>query len=125
MGRAPNLIYDPLSNGFAKAGPRRKAVVISGRAKRVILYTASLLIAPMPIMPFEKGTRGYVLGVMMCGAVLTLSSLSVVQGERRLHARGLLGNKLLAASLITLLFGALMFVGSVLYLLIRWRTKQS
>jgi hypothetical protein len=81
-----------------------------------MVYTASLLIAPMPVMPYEKGTRAFVLAVMACGAIVTLSSLYDVEGERRLKSRGLLGNKLLAASLITLLCGLLMVVGSIVYL---------
>jgi hypothetical protein len=89
---------------------------MSGRAKRVLVYTASLLIAPMPVMPYEKGTREFALAVMACGAILALASFYVVQGEMSLKARGLLGNKLLASSLITLLFGLSMFVGSIVYL---------
>ena len=90
--------------------------MISGRAKRVIVYTASLLIAPMPIMPYEKGTHEYVLAIMVCSIILILSSSYVVRGEMRLTPRSLLGNKLLAASLITLLFGMLMLVGAIVYL---------
>jgi hypothetical protein len=90
--------------------------VISGRAKRVIVYTASLLIAPMPIMPFEKGTREFILALIVCSIILTLASLYVVRGEMRLKSRSLLGNKLLATSIITLLFGLLMLVGASVYL---------
>lgn len=90
--------------------------MLSGRAKRVLVYTASLLLAPMPVMPFEKGTREYALGVMACGTILSFASFYVVRGELRLRARGLLGNKLLAASLITLLFGLFMLLGSIVYL---------
>ena len=89
--------------------------MISGRAKRVLVYTASLLTAPMPVMPYEKGTREYVLALMACGTILTLASFYVVQGELRLKARALVGNKLLAASLITLLFGLLILVGAIVY----------
>lgn len=90
--------------------------MISGRAKRVLVYTASLLIAPLPIMPFEKGTRDYVLGIMICGVIWAGSSFYVMQGEARLKHRSLVGNKLLAASVITLLFGMLMFAGAIVYL---------
>ena len=90
--------------------------MISSRAKRVIVYTASLLIAPMPVMPFEKGTREYVLAIMMCSIILSLSSFYVVRGEARLKSRSLVGNKLLAASLITLVFGMLMLLGAIVYL---------
>jgi hypothetical protein len=90
--------------------------VISGRAKRVLVYTAALLIAPMPIMPYEKGTREFVLAIILCGAILTVSSFYVAQGEARLKHRSLVGNKLLAASVITLLFGMIMVVVAVVYL---------
>jgi hypothetical protein len=70
----------------------------------------------MPVMPYAKGTREYALAIMVCGAVLTISSFYVVQGEMRLKHRSLLGNKLLATSLITLLFGASILVGSIVYL---------
>ena len=90
--------------------------MISGRAKRVLVYTASLLIAPTPIMPYEKGTREYALAVMACGAILTLSSSYVVQGEMRIKHRSLVGTKLLVTALITLLFAMLMLVGSMVYL---------
>ena len=90
--------------------------MISGRARRVLVYTASLLGAPVPVMPFERGTREFALAVMACGTVLALSSFYVARGEMRLKARGLLGNKLLAASLITLAFGTLMLAASVVYL---------
>ena len=89
---------------------------MSGRAKRVIVYTASLLIAPLPIMPYEKGERAYPFAILVCGVVLALSSFYVAQGELRIKPRSLLGNKLLAASSITLLFGASLVVGSILYL---------
>ena len=89
---------------------------MSGRAKRVIVYTASLLIAPMTIMPFERGTREYVLAIIGCGIILVISSFYVVRGEMRLTHRPLVGNKLLAASIITLLFVMLMLVGAIVYL---------
>jgi hypothetical protein len=87
-----------------------------GRASRVMVYTASLLGAPVPVMPFERGTREFALAVMACGAILSLASLYVVRGEMRLKARGLLGNKLLASASITLVLGLSLVVGSVVYL---------
>ena len=90
--------------------------MISGRAKRVLIYTASLLIAPLPVMPYARGTRGFAFGVAACGAVLSLASFYVARGELRLKARGLLGNKLLASSLITLVFGMALLAGAVVYL---------
>jgi hypothetical protein len=90
--------------------------VISGRAKRVVIYTASLLIAPLPIMPYEKGTRNFALAVLACGVIISMSSFYVVEGERRLKSRSLLNLKLLATASITLLFGLFMSIGSVVFL---------
>lgn len=90
---------------------------MSGRAKRVLVYTASLLAAPLPVIPQAKGTRGYLLSLAACGLVVTLGSLYVARGELSLRPRGPLGNKLVASSVITLLFGAALLAGSVVYLL--------
>lgn len=67
-------------------------------------------------MPYVKGTREFALAIMACGAIVTLSSFYVIQGEIKIKPRSLLGNKLLAASLITLLFGASLLIGAVVYL---------
>jgi hypothetical protein len=90
--------------------------VISGRAKRVVIYTASLLIAPTPIMAYEKGTRDFALAVLACGVIFSVSSLYVVGGERRLKSRSLLNLKLLATASITFLFGLFMAIGSMVFL---------
>ncbi len=90
--------------------------MISGRAKRVVVYTASLLIAPLPVMPYARGTREYTLALAACGALLSLASFYVMRGEMKLKTRPLAGNKLLAASLITLLFEVSMLASSILYL---------
>ena len=90
--------------------------MISGRAKRVLVYTASLLIAPMPVMPFVKGEREFAWAVMACGLILSLGSYYVVAGEMKVKPRGLLGNKMLISSLITLLFGMALLFGSLVYL---------
>jgi ABC-type Na+ efflux pump permease subunit len=89
---------------------------MSGRAKRVLVYTTSLLAAPLLVMPFQKGTHEFARALIACGAALTLSSFYVVHGEIGIKSRSLLGNKLLAASLMTFLFGMSMVVGSILYL---------
>jgi hypothetical protein len=90
--------------------------VISGRAIRVLVYTASLLVAPLPVMPYEKGTPEFARALMACGVILSVSSFYAARGELRLRHRGLVGNKLLAASLITLALGVLLLLGSVVYL---------
>lgn len=91
--------------------------MLGGRARRVLIYTASLLVAPMPLMPFAKGTREYALAGAACGAILALSSFYVLRGELRLKARGTLGDKLVAASLITLVFALSILAVSIAYLL--------
>ena len=88
---------------------------MSGRARRVLIYTATLLLAPLPVMPYARGTREFALAVSACGALLILSSLYVARGELRLRHRGPLGDKLLASSLITLVFGLGVFVWSIVY----------
>jgi hypothetical protein len=70
----------------------------------------------MMVMPFGKGEREFPLAIIGCGAVLILASCYVVHGEMKIKSRSLLGNKLLAASLITLLFGASLVVGSIVHL---------
>jgi hypothetical protein len=54
---------------------------------------------------------------MACGAIVTLSSFYVAKGEIKIKPRPLVGNKLLAASLITLLFGMALLVGSIVALI--------
>jgi hypothetical protein len=90
--------------------------MMSRRAKRVLVYTVSLLTAPLPVMPYVRGTREFALALTVCGAILSLGSFYVAWGEMKLKARGLLGDKLVAASLITLLFGIGMLAGSLIYL---------
>ena len=82
----------------------------------MLVYALALLLAPLPVMPFAKGTRGFAWGVAVCGAALAAASYYVARGEWRLKHRGLLGNKLLAASLITLAFGLALVAGSFVYL---------
>jgi hypothetical protein len=94
----------------------KEAFAIDGRGKRVLVYTAALLLAPLPVMPFAPGTREFAWAVAACGAALAAASYYVARGEWRLEHRGLLGNKLLAASLITLVFGVSLVAGSVVYL---------
>ena len=90
---------------------------MSGRGRRVLVYTAALLLAPMPVMPYEKGTREFAFALIVCGAIVAHASFYVARGEWRVKPRSLLGDKLLAASLITFLFGASLVVGSFVYLL--------
>ena len=90
---------------------------MSNRAKRVLVYTASLLLAPLPVMPFEAGTREFAWSLVPCGIILSLGSFYVARGELRTRARDMLGLKLIGASMITLLFGVFMLVGTLIYLL--------
>jgi hypothetical protein len=67
-------------------------------------------------MPFAPGTRGFAWALALCGATLAAASLYVARGEWRLGHRGLLGQKLLATSLITLVFGMALVIGSFVWL---------
>lgn len=98
---------------YRYAGLGRKSIEMSGRAKRVLIYTISLLTAPMPLMPFEKGTREFVMALMVCGLILTLSSFYVVKGEFRVKSRPLYATKMLIAAIFTLVFGLCLLAGSI------------
>ncbi|HEX8290660.1 MAG TPA: hypothetical protein VF570_02815 [Pyrinomonadaceae bacterium] len=67
-------------------------------------------------MPFERGTRGFAWAVAACGAALAAASCYVARGEWRLRHRGLPGDKMLLASLITLAFGLALVAGSLVFL---------
>lgn len=82
----------------------------------MLVYTASLLLGPLPAMPFARGTREFVAALAAWGAVVALASLYVARGELRLRARTPAGDRLLAASLVTLPSGALVALGSLLRL---------
>jgi hypothetical protein len=90
--------------------------VISGRARRVLVYTLALLLAPCPAMPFIPGTREFAAGVLVSGIILSVASYQVFRGELRVATRPLLGYKLLAASFITLLAGLALLAGASAYL---------
>ena len=68
-------------------------------------------------MPFEKGTRQFAWSLVPCSIILSLGSFYVARGELHIKARDMLGMKLIATSVITLLFGVAMFVGTMIYLL--------
>jgi hypothetical protein len=89
--------------------------MISGKARRVLVYTAALLIAPMPLMPFERGEREYSLALIACGIILTLGSFYVVYGEMKYKHYTLVGNRLLISALITFIFGLLLFLGALIH----------
>lgn len=88
------------------------------RTKRALVYTGALLLTPIPLIPFEPGTRGFALALAACGAALALASLHVVRGEWPRRGRPLWATKMLASAVITLLFGAGLVAGSVVHLLL-------
>lgn len=90
---------------------------MSGRAKRVLVYTAALLFSLMPAMPFGRGSPGFAVTLGAAGALIALASAYVLRGEWGGGPRSLPGLKLLASSVITLLFGVTLAVGSLVYLL--------
>lgn len=89
---------------------------MSGRARRVIVYTATLLCAPVPLMPFEKGTREFAVALLVCGAALSGGSFYAARGEWRERFRPLVGTKILVSSVITLLVGVSLVAGALAYL---------
>jgi hypothetical protein len=90
---------------------------MSGRTRRVLVYTGALLLAPCPAMPFIPGTRDFAAGILVSGIILSLASYYVFRGELGAARRPLLGHKLLAASFITLLAGLALLAGASAYLL--------
>lgn len=82
----------------------------------MLVYTAALLLGPLPVMPFERGTREFAWAVAVYGAALAAGSYYMARGEWRLRHRGLLGQKLLATSLITLAFGLALLAFSFVHL---------
>ena len=91
---------------------------MSGRAKRVLVYTLALLTAPLPVMPFEKGTRAFALSLVPSALFIVLVSFYILRGELGLRSRGLLGMKLVAATLITMAFGMALLAGCVVYIFV-------
>ncbi len=70
----------------------------------------------MVMMPFSRGSAEFAWATLGLCAVLTFSSFYVAKGEWRIKSRSLLGNKLLASSVITLLFGVSLLVVSIVNL---------
>jgi len=91
---------------------------MSERTKRVLVYTVALLAAPPIAIPFERGTPAFALSLVPCGLFIAAASCYVLRGELRLGSHGLLGLKLIVTTLITLLFGAALAAGSVVYVLV-------
>jgi hypothetical protein len=90
--------------------------VSSSRSQRVIAYAASLLAAPLPLIPYERAEHAFVFALIATGVILASGSLYVAYGEWRLEHRSLLGNKLLVSGIITLIFALCIIGGSLLYL---------
>ena len=89
---------------------------MSGRGKRVLIYTAALLTAPLPVMPFERGTREFAWAALACGVILSAGSFYAARGEWRVKPRLLVGTKLLVAAAITYLFGVGLAAWSLVWL---------
>ena len=83
-----------------------------------MVYTVALLAAPLPLMPFEKNTRAFALALAACALVLTLASFYLLRGELRGRPLGPLGTRLATVSGVTLLCGAALLAGSVVYLFV-------
>jgi hypothetical protein len=70
----------------------------------------------MLVMPFSQGSRDFAWALIGFSAILICSSFYVLRGEMQIKSRSLLGNKLMATSLITLLFAIFLLVGSIVRL---------
>ena len=88
---------------------------MSGRAKRIFVYTLALLTAFMPAMPFERGTPAFALSLVPSGLFIALASAYVLRGELGYSSHGLLGMKLIVTTLITLVLGVALAAGSLVY----------
>lgn len=86
---------------------------MTATGKRVLLYTTSLLIAPMPMMPFAIGTREGAWAMLASSAILTPVSFYCARGLLRQRYRMLWETKMLVASIGTGLLGILMAAASV------------
>ena len=82
--------------------------MLSGRAKRVLVYTATLLGAPVLVLPFVPGTPAYAAAGAVCGVLLSAGSAYAARGELQTRPRLLVGTKLLICALFTLLLGVSM-----------------
>jgi len=69
----------------------------------------------MPVMPFEPRTRQFYVALVATATILGLASFYVMRGELRAKNRPLVGTKMLASSIITLLFAIFMLACSIIY----------
>jgi hypothetical protein len=90
---------------------------VTAASRRVLVYTLTLLVSPMPAMPFVRGTRPFVLSLLACALMLMAGSYYAVRGEFGRRGRPLYATKMLIAAVMTLTFGAGIFVGSLVWLL--------
>jgi len=61
---------------------------MSERARRVLVYTVALLASPLPVMPFERGTRAFALSLVPCGLFIeeVRFPLDLFHGEQDTNA---------------------------------------
>jgi hypothetical protein len=71
------------------------------RSRRVLVYTLSLLLGFMPLMPFEPRTREFQFALIATCAILIVSGLYVIRGERMEKSRPMYAVKLMIAATIT------------------------
>ena len=87
------------------------------RSKRVLVYTLSLLLGFMPLMPFEPRTRAFHLALVVTCTILIASGLYVIRGERREKSRPMYALKLVIAATITTLTAVVVLLVSLITLL--------
>lgn len=86
---------------------------MTARSRRVLAYTLTILIAPLPLMPFEPGTRPFVLVLLPSMAAIILAGLYVIRGEWPAPGRPLYATKLLIAATMTLVAALAVLAGAV------------
>jgi hypothetical protein len=86
------------------------------RPKRVLVYTLALLLAPVPLMPFEPGSRPFVLTLFPSMSVLVLAGVYVIRGELPAKGRPLYATKLLIAATMTSITAVLVLAFALLWL---------
>jgi len=84
--------------------------------KRVLIYTLSLLVAPMFLMPFEPRTPAFAAAAIPCSGVLFLGSHYVVRAYAPLRWSSFIGNRLLIAAYMTRIFAVGIAIFAVIFL---------
>ena len=83
------------------------------RSRRVLIYTAAILIAPLPLVPFERGTPEFRLALLASMALVMAAGAYVIRGEWG-RPRPMYATKLLIAAIITAIAAAVIAALAIL-----------